>query len=188
VGYHDEEWGRPVLDDRPFFEHLCLETFQSGLSWLTVLRKRAAFRAAFAGFEPAAVARFGETDVERLLADAGIVRNRRKIEAVINNAGVALELIADDGSLATFFWNRLSSDGFRPAPRQMADIPASTEVSLALATELKGRGFRFLGPTTVYAHMQACGMVNDHVDGCWVREEVEQAQRAARHRLADSKT
>lgn len=188
VRYHDEEWGRPVLDDRLFFEHLCLETFQSGLSWLTVLRKRAAFRAAFAGFDPAAVARFGEADVERLLADAAIVRNRRKIEAVINNAGAALEMIADSGSLAGFFWSRLSWDGARPSPRRMSDIPASTALSLALATELKSRGFRFLGPTTVYAHMQACGMVNDHVEGCWVRAEVEQAQRAARDGLGGSRT
>lgn len=188
VRYHDEEWGRPVLDDSLFFEHLCLETFQSGLSWITVLRKRTAFRAAFAGFDPAAVARFGEADVERLLADAGIVRNRRKIEAVVNNAGAALELIADSGSLAAFFWSRLSSDGSRPAPRGMAGIPASTTDSLALATELKSRGFRFLGATTVYAHMQACGMVNDHIEGCWVREEVEKAQRAAREALGDSKT
>ncbi len=182
VRYHDEEWGRPVLADRAIFEHLCLETFQSGLSWLTVLRKRAAFRRAFAEFEPATVAGFGEMDVERLLADAGIVRNRRKIEAVIANAGAALELIADCGSLAAFFWSRLPAADPRPAPRRQADIPSSTVVSRALADELKRRGFRFLGPTTVYAHLQACGMVNDHVEGCWVREDVELAQRAARGR------
>jgi DNA-3-methyladenine glycosylase I len=191
VRYHDEEWGRPVLDDRLFFEHLCLETFQSGLSWITVLRKRPAFREAFAGFGPAAVAAFDGTDVRRLLADAGIVRNRRKIEAVIANAGAALELIAEHGSLAAFFWAFVDEEGgvaAAGAPDDVAtarvvrcrdDIPAITGVSTTLARELKRRGWRFLGPTTVSAHMQACGMVNDHVDGCCVRDEVQRLQDEA---------
>jgi DNA-3-methyladenine glycosylase I len=202
VRYHDEEWGRPVLDDRLFFEHLCLETFQSGLSWITVLRKRPAFRAAFAEFDPAAVAVYGEADVERLLADAGIVRNRRKIDAVIANAGAALELIAEHGSLAGFFREFVdgaaggegagggaSAGGAAAAGavggttsrvlRSRADIPAATDTSAALAAELKRRGWRFLGPTTVYAHLQACGLVNDHVDGCCVRDEVQRLQEEA---------
>jgi DNA-3-methyladenine glycosylase I len=171
IAYHDHEWGRPVLDDTLLFERLCLEAFQSGLSWLTILRKREAFRAAFAGFDPATVAAFGPKDVARLLGDAGIVRNRAKIEAAINNAGRVLEVIAERGSLAAYLWS------FRPleppAPRTIADLRATSPESVALAADLKKRGFRFLGPTTVYAHMQAAGQVNDHVVGCCVRDAVE---------------
>jgi DNA-3-methyladenine glycosylase I len=163
VRYHDEEWGKPVRDADGLFERLCLEAFQSGLSWLTILRKREAFRAAFAGFSIAAVARFGERDVERLLGDAGIVRNRAKIEAAIANARAAGEV--DD--LAALIWS-FAPDG-RPAPRSYADVPAVTPESTALAKELKKRGFRFVGPTTAYALMQACGLVNDHLEGCHAR-------------------
>ena len=163
VRYHDEEWGRPVRDDRGLFEKLSLEAFQSGLSWLTILRKREAFRGAFAGFRIAAVARFGERDVERLLGDAGIVRNRAKIEAAIANARAAAEI--DD--LGALIWS-FAPDG-RPAPRSFADVPAVTPESTALAKALKQRGFRFVGPTTAYALMQACGLVNDHLEGCSAR-------------------
>jgi DNA-3-methyladenine glycosylase I len=165
VGYHDEEWGRPVRDADGLYERLCLEAFQSGLSWLTILRKREAFRAAFAGFEIAAVARFGDRDVERLMADAGIVRNRAKIDAAIANARAAAEL--DD--LGALVWSFAPDPDARPAPRSMAEIPAVTRESTALAKELKRRGFRFVGPTTAYALMQACGLVNDHLEGCWAR-------------------
>lgn len=163
VAYHDEEWGRPVRAADALFERLCLEAFQSGLSWLTILRKRDAFRAAFAGFEIAAVARFGPADVERLLGDAGIVRNRAKIEASIANARAAAEI--DD--VAGVIWS--FAPGPRPAPRSFADVPAVTPESTALAKELKRRGFRFVGPTTAYALMQACGLVNDHLEGCHAR-------------------
>jgi DNA-3-methyladenine glycosylase I len=165
--YHDEEWGRPVRDADGLFERLCLEAFQSGLSWLTILRKREAFRAAFAGFEIAAVARFGERDVERLLGDAGIVRNRAKIEASIANARAA----ADVDDLGALLWS--FAPPARPAPRTFADVPAVTPESTAMAKELKRRGFRFVGPTTAYALMQACGLVNDHLAGCRVRKIVE---------------
>ena len=151
--YHDEEWGRPVGDDVRLFEKLCLEGFQSGLSWLTILRKRENLRAAFAGFDFAKVAEYTERDVERLLGDAGIIRHRGKIEATINNAGRALEVVAAEGSLARFVW---SYDD--PAP---------------LAKELKRRGWRFVGPTTVYAFMQAMGLVNDHRAGCGARDACE---------------
>jgi DNA-3-methyladenine glycosylase I len=167
----------PVLDDRGVFERLSLEAFQSGLSWLTILRKREAFRKAFAGFRIAEVARFGSRDVARLLADAGIVRNRRKIEATIANAQAADALRRADGSLAELVWS------FRPsrhrAPRTAADLPASTPESTALANELKARGFIFVGPTTAYALMQACGLVNDHLAGCAARSAVSEAQREA---------
>jgi DNA-3-methyladenine glycosylase I len=167
VRYHDEEWGRPVLDDDDLYERLCLEAFQSGLSWLTILRKREGFRDAFAGFRIERVAAFGEADVERLLGDARIVRNRRKIEAAIANAHAAKGLAAEGGSLSELVWS------FGPkrqrAPRALADVPALTPESQALARELKRRGFRFLGPTTVYAAMQACGVVNDHLVGCAAR-------------------
>jgi DNA-3-methyladenine glycosylase I len=163
VRYHDEEWGKPVRDADALFERLCLEAFQSGLSWLTILRKRESFRAAFAGFEIAAVARFGERDVERLMGDAGIVRNRAKIEAAIANARAA----ADVDDLSTLIWS-FAPDG-RPAPKSFADVPAVTPESTALAKELKRRGFRFVGPTTAYALMQACGLVNDHLEGCHAR-------------------
>jgi DNA-3-methyladenine glycosylase I len=163
VAYHDEEWGRPVRDDRALYEKLCLEAFQSGLSWLTILRKREGFRAAFSGFEPEAVAAFGDDDVARLMADAAIVRNRAKIEAAIVNARAVLEL----DSLSELLWSFAPED--RPAPRTLADVPATTPESAAMAKELKRRGFRFVGPTTAYALMQACGLVNDHLDGCLAR-------------------
>ena len=182
VAYHDEEWGRPVLDDDRLFERLTLEAFQSGLSWLTILRKRPAFRAAFADFSIAAVAAFGEPDRERLLADAGIVRNRLKIEAAIANARAALPVIAEHGSLAAYFWS------FRPEahpqPRSRADYVAASPESAALAKDLKRRGFRFVGPTTAYSLMQAAGIVNDHAEGCAVGAEVEREQRAAAARFA----
>jgi DNA-3-methyladenine glycosylase I len=168
--YHDEEWGRPVRDERGLFERMSLEAFQSGLSWLTILRKREAFRAAFAGFDPDAVARFGDADVERLLADAGIVRNRAKIEATIANARATVALREEEGpALPELIWHR-----YRPAPREapprtLADLPSQTPETVALARELKRRGFRFVGPTTLYALMQACGVVNDHLTGCSVR-------------------
>ncbi len=159
--YHDREWGFPVLDDTRLFEKLSLEGFQAGLSWLTILRKREAFRHAFAGFDFNAVARFDERDVERLLGDAGIVRHRGKIEAVINNAQRAVELVGSEGSLAAFVWRY---EPERPGGR--GEILSETAESKALAKELKRRGWRFVGPTTVYAFMQAMGLVNDHAEGC----------------------
>jgi DNA-3-methyladenine glycosylase I len=161
--YHDEEWGRPIRCDRRLFEKLSLEAFQSGLSWLTILRKREAFRAAFANFEIAVVATFTEHDVARLLADAGIVRHRAKIEAVIANARAAVEL----DSLSELIWSFQPAPC--PAPRSAAQIPATTPQSTALAKELRRRGFRFVGPTTAYALMQAAGLVNDHLAGCHFR-------------------
>jgi DNA-3-methyladenine glycosylase I len=178
LSYHDEEWGRPVVDDDALFERLCLEGFQSGLSWLTILRKRAAFRDAFAGFSIDAVARFGARDVRRLMADAGIVRNRLKIEATIANAKAAAALRADGGSLSALVWGAAPA-GRQRAPRTLDDVPATTPESTALSRELKRRGFRFVGPTTVYAAMQACGVVNDHVLGCLVRGACERERRAA---------
>jgi DNA-3-methyladenine glycosylase I len=165
AAYHDEEWGRPVRDDRGLFERLCLEAFQAGLSWLTILRKREAFRAAFAGFEIERVAAFGDDDRARLLADAGIVRNRAKIDAAIANARAAAAL---DGGLAELLW-RFAAPAGSPAPRTSADVPASTPESKAMAAELKRRGFRFVGPTTAYALMQACGLVDDHLAACSAR-------------------
>jgi len=180
--YHDREWGRPVVTDDGFFERLCLEGFQSGLSWLTILRKRPAFRAAFAGFHVAAVARFGPADVERLMNDAGIVRNRRKIEAAVNNAARCVEVIDDCGSVAALVW-RFRPDDPPPPIRSRAGWPAVTPESKALAAELRRRGFQFVGPTTAYATMQAAGLVNDHAEGCYVRDEVERLQRDAAARL-----
>jgi DNA-3-methyladenine glycosylase I len=170
AAYHDEEWGRPVTDERGLYEKLCLEAFQSGLSWLTILRKREGFRAAFAGFDPDAVARFGARDVKRLMADAAIVRNRAKIDAAIANANAVVELRAD-GGLPGLVWSFRAPR--RKAPKRLGDLPSVTPESTALAKELKRRGFRFLGPTTVYAAMEACGLVNDHVAGCVVRKKVE---------------
>ena len=163
--YHDEEWGRPLHGRNELYERLCLEAFQSGLSWITILRKRDAFRAAFSGFDPEVVGRFTERDVERLLADASIVRNRAKIEASVSNARAILEL--QDTDLDTLLWS------FAPPPRPsrpatVNDVPAVTAESTAMAKELKRRGFKFVGPTTAYALMQATGMVDDHVAGCWV--------------------
>jgi DNA-3-methyladenine glycosylase I len=177
LAYHDEEWGRPVTDERGLFERLCLEGFQSGLSWLTILRKRENFRSAFAGFDPETVARFGSRDIARLLRDAGIVRHRGKIEAAIANARGTLALREEGRPLHELVWQH------RPrrtkAPRSLADLPATTPESAALSRELKRAGFRFVGPTTVYAAMQACGVVNDHVARCFVRAEVQREIDAA---------
>jgi DNA-3-methyladenine glycosylase I len=159
--YHDEEWGKPVRTDNGLFELLCLEAFQSGLSWLTILRKRESFRRAFADFDIETVARFGPADVRRLLADQGIVRNRAKIEAAVANAQAALGLA--DG-LAALVWKY--ADVGAPAPVSLADVPSSTSASKALSKDLRSRGFRFTGPVTAYATMQACGVVNDHLVGC----------------------
>jgi len=170
-----------VLADDALFERLTLEAFQSGLSWLTILRKRPAFRAAFAAFDVAAVAAFGEDDRERLLADTGIVRNRLKIDAAIANARAALPVIEEHGSLAAFFW-LFRSEG-RESPRSRADYVSASPESAALAKELKKRGFRFVGPTTAYSLMQAAGIVNDHAAGCCVHGAVEQEQLTATARL-----
>jgi DNA-3-methyladenine glycosylase I len=176
--YHDEEWGFPVADDRRLFEKICLEGFQAGLSWLTILRKRESFRAGFRGFDVEAVARFGARDVARLLKDAGIVRHRGKIESTINNARRARELAEERGSLAAYIWSFEPESADRPKRvtwpvlKTMAKTPAST----ALSKELKKRGFTFVGPTTAYAFMQAMGLVNDHVQGCAVRERAERAR------------
>jgi len=175
--YHDEEWGRPVRDERGLYERLCLEGFQAGLAWITILRKRDSFRAAFANFDPEAVARFGEADVERLMADAGIVRNRLKIEATIANAKAVVGLREAGGSLVDTFWGHRPEP--RAAPESWQDVPAQTPESKALSRELKARGFRFVGPTTVYAAMQACGVVNDHLATCPARAATEAAQAAA---------
>jgi DNA-3-methyladenine glycosylase I len=177
VAYHDLEWGRPVLDDDALFERLCLEAFQSGLSWLTILRKREAFRRAFAGFRIERVAAFDTSDVERLLGDAGIVRNRLKIEAAVRNARAAAELRAGGDSLAELIWAYRSKR--RRAPRAFDELASQTAASKAMAKELKRRGFGFVGPTTAHALMQACGLVNDHLAGCSVRASVEEARRAA---------
>lgn len=177
IAYHDVEWGRPLTGERELFERLCLEGFQSGLSWLTVLRKRDAFRRAFARFDPAKVARFGEREVGELLGDAGIIRSRAKIEAAIGNARALVALHAQGETLTDLVWSHAPA---RPrTPRSMRDVPAVTDESTALAKALKARGFRFVGPTTVYAMMQAVGVVNDHVADCFVREEVARARDAA---------
>lgn len=173
--YHDTEWGRPVTGDRALFERFSLEAFQAGLSWLTILRKRDAFRSAFAQFEPAVVAGFTEADVQRLLADAGIIRNRAKIEAIIANAGVVCGLAASGQGFSDLVWS------FQPTrhkrPRSLSDLPAKTSDSVALATRLRTLGFRFVGPTTAYAAMQACGLVNDHFVGCPAGAEVARLRR-----------
>jgi DNA-3-methyladenine glycosylase I len=178
--YHDTEWGFPVDDDRRLFEKLCLEGFQSGLSWLTILRKRENFRKAFAGFDFEQVARFGERDVERLLGDAGIVRHRGKIEAAINNAARAVELAEQEGSLAAYVWRYEPAPDSRPGRLTWEALleMSQTPDSLALAKDLKRRGWRFVGPTTVYAFMQAMGLVNDHLHACDIREPAEQARAA----------
>lgn len=162
TAYHDDEWGRPLRGGTALFERLSLEAFQSGLSWIVILRKRPAFRAAFAGFEPAAVAGFGDADVERLLGDAGIVRNRAKIEATIRNARAVLDL---DVPLDDLLWSYAPERHVRPAT--LADVPATSRESVAMAKDLKRRGLRFVGPTTCYALMQATGIVDDHVADCW---------------------
>lgn len=171
VAYHDREWGFPVADDIRLFEKLCLESFQSGLSWRTILSKRENFRAAFAGFDFRTVARFDDADVARLMADARIVRHRGKIEAVINNAARACELVAAEGSLAAFLWR------FEPADDSIAPQSRSTSpASEALSRALRQQGWKFVGPTTVYAFMQAMGLVNDHAEGCVIRDEVAAAR------------
>jgi DNA-3-methyladenine glycosylase I len=167
LAYHDDEWGRPLRGDDALFERLCLEAFQSGLSWLTILRKRPEFRAAFAQFSIARVAAFGERDVERLMADSGIVRNRRKIDAAIANARTAAAL--EGGGLSELIWSHAPAEP-APAPRAGGDVPAVTPESTALARALKLAGFVFVGPTTCYALMQACGLVNDHFADCHVRD------------------
>ncbi len=170
VAYHDDEWGQPVHDDRRLFEKLCLEGFQAGLSWLTILRKRENFRAAFADFDPAVVAGYDEPEIEALLQDAGIIRHRGKIEATINNAARALELIEECGSLDTYLWSWEPSEREGDAKDPTRELPAQTATSTALSKDLKTRGWKFVGPTTVYAFMQAMGLVDDHVDGCeWRR-------------------
>ncbi|MBA3628173.1 MAG: DNA-3-methyladenine glycosylase I [Actinobacteria bacterium] len=175
--YHDHEWGRPVVDERGLFERICLESFQSGLSWLIVLRKRVHLREVFFAFDPRKVARFGAADVDRLLDDAGTIRNRAKIEAAVANARATLDLRKGSTPLAELIWS------FRPrpggAPRSFAQLPSFTPESTALAKALKGNGFRFFGPTTAYALMQACGLVNDHLAGCVVRDEVARDQASA---------
>ena len=178
--YHDEEWGRPVTDDFRLFEKICLEGFQSGLSWLTILRKRENFRAAFARFDYGKVAQFGEEDIARCLADAGIIRHRGKIVSTINNARRALELRDEFGSLAKYFWSFEPGAAGRPEVMDLETLRANptTPVSVKLSKELKKRGWTFVGPTTVYAFMQAMGLVNDHLDGCFCQKEVE-AQRLA---------
>lgn len=177
--YHDHEWGFPVIDDRRLFEKLCLEGFQSGLSWLTILNKRENFRRAFDGFDAERVARYGARDVTRLLGDAGIVRHRGKIESTINNAQRVLELRREFGSLAAYAWQYEPSRKERPRRLTWAVLKAmsTSAASVAMSKDLKRRGWRFVGPTTVYAFMQAMGLVNDHVEGCSAREAALQARR-----------
>jgi DNA-3-methyladenine glycosylase I len=172
IAYHDEEWGRPVRDEQRLLERLCLEAFQSGLAWITILRKRENFRAAFAHFDPEVIAGYGDADVERLMGDAGIVRNRAKIEATIANARATVALHEAGETLGALLWSFAPADR-GPAPRALGDMPAWTPESKALAKELKRRGFRFVGPTTAYALMQATGIVNDHVERCIVRAAVQ---------------
>jgi DNA-3-methyladenine glycosylase I len=172
LDYHDAEWGRSATDDSRLFEKLCLEGFQSGLSWLTILRKRPAFRIAFAGFDPAIVAGFDESDVSRLLSDSGIVRHQGKIRSTINNARRALDVIDENGSLTAFFWSHAD-----PSDQPQIHIPPTTETSIRLAKDLKKRGFTFVGPTTVYAFMQAMGLVNDHLADCHVRDACAEERR-----------
>ncbi len=179
-GYHDNEWGNPITDDRTLFEKICLEGFQSGLSWITILRKRENFRAGFANFEFRRIAEFNEQDVERLLGDAGIVRHRGKIESTINNAKRAIELVEEAGSLSAFFWSFEPDPANRPPVidhASMSVIGKSPE-SIALSKALKKRGWSFVGPTTAYAFMQAMGLVNDHLEGCHRRDDLLAARRS----------
>ena len=171
--YHDKEWGYPVADDIRLFEKICLEGFQSGLSWRTILAKRENFRNAFKGFDYRKVAEFTEKDVERLLLDAGIIRHRGKIEAAINNARCALEMIEQEGSLAAYFWSREPDPEEVKRPQSMSTSPTS----VAISKDLKKRGWKFVGPTTVFAFMQAMGLVNDHAEGCVIREKVAKARK-----------
>ncbi len=178
--YHDDEWGLPMANDIRLFEKICLEGFQSGLSWLTILRKREAFRAAFAGFDYDLVAEFGEEDIARCLSDAGIVRHRGKIVSTINNARRAKEMKAEFGSLARYFWSFEPQPSERPAviTREVISANPTTVVSVRISKDLKKRGWTFVGPTTVYAFMQAMGLVNDHIEGCFCRERVEKLRAA----------
>lgn len=181
--YHDTEWGRPVRDDQKLFEKLCLEGFQAGLSWLTILRKRENFRNAFESFTFDVVASFAEADVLRLLDDAGIVRHRGKIEAVINNAQRAQELINEVGSLSDYFWSFAPSGPFGREDAESlhpSGIPTTSPSATRLSKDLKKRGWKFVGPTTMYSFMQSMGLVNDHVEGCWVREECETLRLSAK--------
>jgi DNA-3-methyladenine glycosylase I len=173
--YHDEEWGRPVADERALYEKLCLECLQSGLSWALILRKRDDLRDAFAGFDPDAVARFGAPDIERLLEDTRVIRNRRKLEAIVRNAEATVAM-RQDAPLPELVWS-FRPPARRAAPKTYDDLTPATPESKALAKELKRRSFAFVGPTTVYSTMQAAGVVNDHIVGCFVRDEVESAQR-----------
>ena len=188
IRYHDEEWGRPIADDRRLFEKICLEGFQAGLSWLTILRKREHFRKAFAGFDPVAVSKFGARDVARLLKDEGIVRHRGKIESTINNATRALELQDECGSLAAYVWGFEPKATDRPslvtreALMKMPTTPAST----ALSKDLKKRGWTFVGPTTIYAFMQAMGLVNDHLEDCPTRKACERERQSTRKAIIGS--
>lgn len=170
--YHHTEWGTPVDDDLVFFEFLVLESFQAGLSWITILNKRENFRKAFAGFDPAKVAKFTDADRARLMADAGIVRNRLKIDATINNAQRFLELQKEFGRFSTYFWQFTGHKPILNAPKILGDVPAVTDLALAISKDMKKRGFKFLGPTVMYAHMQATGMVNDHITSCPRRAEL----------------
>lgn len=179
VHYHDHEWGRPVTDDTRLFEKICLEGFQSGLSWLTILRKRENFREAFDGFDYRRIARYGEKDVERLLANAGIIRHRGKINSAINNANRAIDLVKETGSLAAYFWTFEPPADERP---KVVDYPTlianpTSPTSIRLSKDLKKRGWSFVGPTTMYAHMQAMGLVNDHIEGCKCRQEIEKLRK-----------
>lgn len=170
--YHDEEWAVPVHDDRSHFEHLSLEGAQAGLSWLAILRRRDAYRRAFAGFDPAVVAGFGPSDVERLLEDPGIIRNRRKIESVIANAAIVLELASEHGSFAAYLWDRVDGRPVVNRWRDVTDVPARTPLSEALSADLRRRGFRFVGPVVCYSHLQATGLVMDHLVGCFRHAEL----------------
>jgi DNA-3-methyladenine glycosylase I len=178
--YHDLEWGRPVADDRRLFEKLSLEGFQAGLSWNTILRKRENFRLAFKSFDFDAVARFNERDVARLMGDAGIVRNRAKIEATVNNARRCLDLVDEAGSLAAYVWRFEPDAANRPSPASWQMVQSTNPEATAMSKDLKRRGWAFVGPTTVYAFMQAMGLVNDHLSSCFAREEVEQTRRTFR--------
>ncbi len=171
--YHDTEWGFPVAEDQRLFEKLCLETFQSGLSWRTILAKRDSFREAFQHFDIQKVAQFGEKEVTELLANKHIVRNKRKILAVINNAKRAQDMIKDEGSLAAFLWGYEPDEATQPPPETQTTCPES----IALAKELKKRGWQFVGPTTIYAFMQSMGLINDHAEDCFMREEIDQARQ-----------
>jgi DNA-3-methyladenine glycosylase I len=177
VAYHDEEWGRPVAADARIFEKICLEGFQSGLSWLTILRKREGFRRAFAGFVPEVVAEFGSADVERLLGDVSIVRHRGKIEAAVANARATLKAQDRHGSLAALVWSFEPPRRTRRAPTRLGELPTTTPESVALSNALRRLGFRYVGPTTAYAAMEALSLVNDHLSGCYVRNACEQDRR-----------